>query len=1500
MNCPYCGTSNPAQARFCLGCGRSLVGGLVCSTCHTLLPTHARFCFHCGAIVISAVQPVSPQPVPAAEPTSPRPVLPATLVPAALPTAAAERAQPAPGQLPPPRPIQEMLPSLRRYLPNDRYEPLERRPTKQNLVQACDHLRALVRIAKTYLPHPVVLAPQPAGEPAGGLFQGTFLFVDVSGFTPLSERLSHLGQEGDEQPTATISGPSSFLRQEGAERLTTIINDLFFDMVSILFEHGGTLLKFGGDALLGLFQADSAEAMAECALRAVQAATAMQVAMGKFAAIEAGGRTFALRIKCGISSGSYFAAHIGTQQNMAYITTGHTVNHADQAESHAKPAEIVISQSTLNLLGDQVQVEPLGSAQDKPGDEGFYLVRTVAPLESKLVPSQIDELPEGDVQAQITYLVERLDRLTPYLPAELLPRIVTNPEDVRIAPDHRLVTAMFANYVGISDLIDDLGDSYPELITRHLNDYFVHMAKIVEKYEGAVGRMDQYSVGDRLVIFFGAPRAHEDDPVRAVYTALDMQAATRQHFAALQTPEGVYRFRQRIGINSGQLFAGNVGAPDLRQEYTLMGDDINMAARLMSMAQWGEILISNKTQERVTAFFDLEDRGSLKVKGKEILIPTFQVRGRREKIGRTRGLASGDAPLIDRSDELLALQNCGQKLLSGRGQIVSIVGDSGLGKSRLMRELKGWLFGNEGADEIAWVEGYALSFSEQISYWLAVQVLRGLLGIDADASQDDTLFTLWDQGEDLLGKETAREAIPFLAHLLDLPLKGEWARWVQELDPKVRQKQTFWAAREIFAAASRRRPTVIALDDLHWADEASLALLQDLLEITDRAPLMFCLIFREQRDKGCWHLRDKAASSYPHRYTEVALQPMTEAYSRQLLYELVPGAVFETEAERKILNKTTGNPFYLEEVVRSLQEQGVIVPDDAGSGHWKVETGLKEINVPDSLQGAILARIDRLTEDARQALQMAAVIGRRFQAQVFVGLIRAEAELETWLSQLERSNLIRPTQLEPEMVYAFPDALVQEVAYGSLLVQRRQEFHRRVGETLEALYADRQDQECELLAYHFSRSDDRARAIHYLEMAGHKAQAEFANETAVRHMTDLLTLLGKQEATWEKRFSALARRQQVYGLTGQQEARENDLQAMLSLADAHDDDTRRSDALNELADLYQWTGRYAQAEEAARQALSLKTKNGDPVGQAAAFHQLGVLSYYRGDYESARASLEQAVSLRQQANDPAGGAWSLMYLGMIHFFQGDYSGAAQHHELALQVAQARQDWFQEGIHLTNAARVSLRLGEYEQALEQLERSLEMKRRVGDRTGQGFSLFYVGLVHTYLGSYDEAESAFQASLDLRRQINDERGIGYSLYGLGLVALGRIQFEVAEDCFQQAYQAHSQLGAKAETVVDLSYLGQARLGLDKLDEAAEASGQAIALLAEQKNVEEAQQVYFNHFRILAARQNPAARSFLQEAHDVMMRQADRIGDAQKRQSFLEKVKINRAIVTAMEME
>lgn len=1524
MPCPYCQNPNPAQARFCMQCGQSLINALVCLRCSTILPLNARYCYHCGDLATArqlgapigyqpnAFPPVQAMPQPPLPPGPVGPPLPqpqqpvypqqytqppqnyaqpqagyaqpptsypppttngahvtqTAQMPQIMPAAQAQTSA-LTGQvvglgLPVPRPLQEMLTSLKDYLPPAIYEPMERRPNERQLTQVRDHLTALLKSVKTYLPTPVYTAPQPPGEPAGGMFRGVFLFVDVSGFTPLSEQLRKFGKLG-------------------AERITSIINDLFSEVVTILFDHGGTLIKFGGDALLGLFPAVNDDEMVMGALHATQAAVAMQAVMSKFAAIEAAGETRSLRIKCGISSGPYFAAHIGTKQNMVYVTTGHTVNRAEQAEGHASPGEIVITQQTYDMVKDKVQVELR--------DAGFYLVTGAPPTEGNYRSYHIDEPPPGELMAQITYLVDRMDRLSPYLPGELISRIVNNPVDARISPDHRPVTVIFANYVGISDLIDDLGDSEPEIITYQLNKYFVEMAEVVERYEGTVARMDQYKEGDRLVVFFGAPNAHEDDPVRAVYTALELQKAVRENFAALKSSKGVYRFRQRIGINTGHLFAGNVGAANLRQEYTLMGDDINMAARLMSNAPFDKILISKKTKDRVEALVEVKDWGELKVKGKDILIPTFEVLGRRAELGAASG-EKPEAPLVGRDDMMTTLEGAVRAVMGGRGQIVSVIGDGGLGKSRMMRDIKRWLSAQDQLKNVNWVEAQGLSFSEQISYGLVAQLLRVALELKSDASKDDLLYALWERSEELLGKENAREVTPFLAYIMGLELEGDWARLVNDLDPQVRQKQIFWAAREFFTAKARSKPTIMVIDDLHWADEASLSMLENLIEISVHAPIMFVFMFRPKRDKGCWRLRGKAEGSFHHRYTELELDSLDDKQTIVLMENLLPGAKFSTRVKQVILEKSAGNPFYVAEIARSLIDNETVRAVD--NGRWEMDDSIDDIAIPDTLQGAIMARIDRLTEDARQALQMASVIGRRFQLEVMQHLAETKFEVETWLSQLEQNNLILPAAVSSHRFYEFLDALVQEVAYDNLLTERKQVFHRGVGETLEQMLAGQLEQECELLAYHFRNSDDHVKAIKYLEMAGRKAQAEFANETALHDFTDLLTLLPNDEANWQRRYDVLSARQKVYGLLGMQEARDTDLQEMLRLAISHRDESRRSDVLNGMADMFQWTGRYDRAESLAKEALELKTRLNDPAGRAVALHQLGVLEYIRGNYENAVTPLAQAVELRRDLGDHEGEAWSEMYLGMIDYAHGHYAEAVMHHEFAKGLAEARQDMFQVGIHMTNLARVYLRLGDYEQALEQFQRSFEMKKRVGDRIGQGFNLYNIGLSYYSLGNLEEARLAFEQSLELRREINDERGIGYSLHGLGLAALSEEQFEKAGEYFTQAYAIALQLGLRAETITYQSYLGQAHLALGQLEEARAASDAACLLLLEQVDVQEEQQIYLNHFRVLAAQEDPRASEYLQLAYDEILKQANQITDLDQRQHFLRASTINQEII------
>ena len=662
--------------------------------------------------------------------------------------------------------------------------------------------------------------------------------------------------------------------------------------------------------------------------------------------------------------------------------------------------------------------------------------------------------------------------------------------------------------------------------------------------------------------------------------------------------------------------------------------------------------------------------------------------------------------------------------------------------------------------------------------------------------------------------------------MMGLELGEEWA-YVKAIDPKVRQKQTFRAAAQFFQASARQNPIILALDDLHWADEASLSLIEHLLSITDKAPLMLALVFRPRTDKLCWQLRDRAAANYPHRFNEIALTPLSLVMSAELLEKLLPGAAFQPEQHRDILDKTAGNPFYLEEVVRSLRESGAVEKVSEKPVQWHVTDKITAIKVPGSLQAAIAARIDRLTEDSRQALQMASVIGRQFRLTLFKNLAETEEEVNYWLAQLERGGLVKPEQITDDLLYNFPDTLVQEVAYESLLTQNRQEIHRRIGEILENhLIHEAQEtgqevepillRNCELLAHHFGRSDDQERALKYLEMAARRARDQYANQTAIEN------------------YLQIAR---------------------------------------------------------------IKKAQGDKAGQASALYLAGVIAYEVGTYDLARKNLHDAILLQQEIGDTKNEGWSVMYAGMVALKQANYTAAAENHSRAMQLAQERQDKFQEGIHLTNLARVTMRLGDYDLAVDQFQKSLEMKKSLNDSTGVGFALFYSGLIYIHRSQFSEASTALDGAFEAWNPVpKNERLMCYYHFGAGLLALAQEEYPAAQEHLEKALELSSKLELRAENIENLSALSQSKLGMGDAEAALAASNQAIKLLATQKDVEEVQMIYLNHYRVLKANNDAQADKYLQTAYDTMLERASRLEDQTQRSIYLEQVKINQEIMSA----
>ena len=557
-------------------------------------------------------------------------------------------------------------------------------------------------------------------------------------------------------------------------------------------------------------------------------------------------------------------------------------------------------------------------------------------------------------------------------------------------------------------------------------------------------------------------------------------------------------FHLRVGINTGTVVVGSVGS-DMHMEYLAVGDAVNLAARLQSAAQPGRVLISEATAKLAKAVFDLNPLGEIGVKGKADPVKVFEVVDRKAAPSSGRGIEGLVAPLVGRDQELAALKAALHKLTDGHGQIVAILGEAGIGKSRLAEEARL----DPSFASLRWLEGRSLSYGQTLSFWAITQLINNDLGL-SDSDPEAKIKAALRRRLQALFADRAVDLLPYLGHLVGVDLDPESAARIDRLDGETLKRQVLWATTEYFSRLAEEQPTVLILEDLHWADPSTLDALEQLLAVTDRSPLLVLLLSRVERDHGSWQLKVRAETDFAHRYTEIQLRALSTEASGELVSHLLVVADLPESIRTLILERSEGNPFYLEEIIRSLIEEGAITRE---GDTWRATAQIATAEIPETLQGVLLARIDRLQEDVRRTLQLASVIGKSFLYRLLEAIAAAERQLDGHLSQLQRADLVREKSRRPELEYIFKHSLTQEAAYNSLLIERRKEFHHKVGTALEQLFADRQSEFYGLLAHHFDAAGDGPRAVDYLIKAGDKARLEEAYEEALRCYRRAIELL---------------------------------------------------------------------------------------------------------------------------------------------------------------------------------------------------------------------------------------------------------------------------------------------------------------------------------------------------------------------------------------------------------
>ena len=667
---------------------------------------------------------------------------------------------------------------------------------------------------------------------------------------------------------------------------------------------------------------------------------------------------------------------------------------------------------------------------------------------------------------------------------------------VRVEGERKYVTVLFADVVDSTGLGERLD---PEQVAEIMNGAFAFLNASVKKYDGTIARL----LGDAILAFFGAPVAHEDDAERAVRAGLDIQAAAREYAEEVRRNYGV-DFKVRVGINTGLAVLAAVG-DEIRTEYTAMGDTTNVAARLQSAAEPGTVLISADTYHLVKQLFELRPRGGAMVKGKSAPIVTYEVLAPRAVPGKVRGLEGLASPLVGRAAEFKLVNDKLNEVREGRGAFVAVIGEAGLGKSRLLAEVSE---SAKSGPQVAWLEGRALSYEQAVTYFPWRQVIRGAIGAKEGEAPEAVREKL--HSDPACGAMS--EGDPQYLEVILSVESDATRKAVAALEGDALVEHIAAANRGYLRARANLIPTVIVLDDLHWADTASLDLLLSVAGLVEDLPFLITCLLRPDKDAPSWSATEKARSQVGARYTEILLEPLDAAHSKELLGNLLYIEDLPDSVRRLILNKAEGNPFFVEEVIRTLIDSEYIVQEN---NHWRATREIVNVSIPDTLTGVLSARIDRLPENTKHVAQTAAVLGRIFAYRALMATCAAAPlpeqikDVAPHLGVLTYEELVRERVHDPELEYIFKHALTQEAAYELLLIRRRKELHRRAGEVLEELYPEQRGELASALAYHFRLGEDWQRAADYAMGAGAQAVKVYAMNEALAYYDEAYESLKK-------------------------------------------------------------------------------------------------------------------------------------------------------------------------------------------------------------------------------------------------------------------------------------------------------------------------------------------------------------------------------------------------------
>jgi class 3 adenylate cyclase/predicted ATPase len=941
--------------------------------------------------------------------------------------------------------------------------------------------------------------------------------------------------------------------------------------------------------------------------------------------------------------------------------------------------------------------------------------------------------------------------------------------------ERKTITALFADIKGSMELIEGVD---PEEARRIVDPALQLMIDAVHRYEGYVAQ----STGDGIFALFGAPIAHEDHAQRAVYAALRMQEEIKKYADELRREKGVV-IEARVGLNTGEVVVRSIRKDDLHTDYVPIGHSTSLAARMESLATPGSIVVSEHTQKLVDGYFQFRAFGPVQVKGVSEPVSVYEVTGigplrTKLEVAAKRGLAR----FVGRKSELEQIQRALALVKSGHGQIAAVVGEPGVGKSRLLHEFK--LASHSGCLVL---EAFAVSYGRVYPYLPLIDLLNGYFGIvreDAEPQRRDKVID-----KVLALDRSLEESLPYL-YLFALLGIAETPSALAQMDPKIRRRRTLETIKRLLVRESMNQPIILVLEDLHWIDHETQAFLDELVDSMAGVRLLLLVDYRPEH-RHAW-----ASKTY---YNQIRLDPLPEESAQELLTALLGDAPELDGLKRLIIAKSEGTPFFIEEIVQALSERGILV---RGNGVVRLTAPLAEIQIPATVQGMLVARIDRLDPEEKELLQTAAVMGRDFSQNLLARVAGlSEDDVRPLLDRLQAVELVYERLSHPDVMYIFKHALTQEVAYGSLLIERRKELHERTARQIEALFESRLEDHYGDLAHHYSCSTNRQKAVEYLQLTAQQAVQRSAHAEAINHLTGALEILRALPDTPQRAQQELA------------------LQMMLGPALI----ATRGNGAVEVGAVY-------------KRALEL----GRQVGQDAQLFPVlfGLRSFHliRGELHPAFDLAQQLTSLAESAQDSGLLVEAHLAQGNSLFLFGQFIPALVHIERAIAVYDPQKHHVHAFLYgldpgvfcLAKSAWLLALLGRLDQASKKVGEALALAHQQSHAFSLAVALMNVPPVHEFRGEWAAMQQAQEAAI----AICAERGFASILAqatmhrGHALAQQGQIEEGIG--LMRGGLAAQLATGAVLFRPIFLCYLAKAYGTAGRFEEGLATVAEAITIM------------------------------------------------------------------------